>query len=56
MQPSGNIVGKVVKAGISIIGTATTLKNRYKNGITDHVHVRIHKKNGMKVNPSTVIR
>lgn len=54
IQPTASIVGKVVKAGVSIIGTAKTLKNRYKNGITDHV--RIHKKSGVKVNPSTVIR
>ncbi len=56
MQPSVNIVGTVVKAGSSIIGTAKTLKNRYKNGITDHVHVRIHTRFGTKVNPSTVIK
>lgn len=55
MQPSVNIVGTVVKAG-SIIGIAKTLKNRYKNGITDHVHVRIHTRNGVKVNPITVIK
>ncbi len=56
MQPTVNIVGTVVKAGNSIIGTAKTLKNRYKNGITDHVHVRIHTRHGGKVNPSTVIK
>ena len=56
IQPSINIVGTVVKAGSSIIGSARTLKNRYKNGITDHVHVRIHTRNGLKVNPSTVIK
>ncbi|NOX91862.1 MAG: M23 family metallopeptidase [Gammaproteobacteria bacterium] len=56
MQPSVNIVGTVVKAGSSIIGIAKTLKNRYKNGITDHVHVRIHTRYGVKVNPSTVIK
>ncbi len=56
MQPSVNIVGTVVKAGSSIMGIAKTLKNRYKNGITDHVHVRIHTRFGIKVNPSTVIK
>ncbi|MCP4489891.1 MAG: peptidoglycan DD-metalloendopeptidase family protein [Gammaproteobacteria bacterium] len=56
MQPSANIVGAVVKAGSSIIGMAKTLKNRYKNGITDHVHVRIHTRFGKKVNPSIVIK
>jgi predicted nucleic acid-binding protein len=56
IQPSANIVGTVVKAGISIIGIAKTLKNRYKNGITDHVHVRIHARHGVKVNPVTVIK
>lgn len=55
MQPSINIVGKVVKAGDGIIGTAKTLKNRYKDGITDHVHVRIHNRNGIKIDPATVI-
>lgn len=56
IQPSVNIVGTVVKAGTSTIGTARTLKNRYKNGITDHVHVRIQKKNGTKIDPATVIK
>ena len=56
IQPSINIVGTVVKAGSSVIGSARTLKNRYKNGIIDHVHVRIHTRNGLKVNPSTVIK
>jgi len=56
MQPPVNLVGSVVKAGINIIGTAKTLKNRYKNGITDHVHVRIHTRYGVKLNPSTVIK
>lgn len=55
IQPSANIVGTVVKAG-GVIGTAKTLKNRYKNGITDHVHVRIHTRQGKKVNPATVIK
>ena len=56
MQPSANIVGTVVKAGANIIGIAKTLKNRYKNGITDHVHIRIHTRDGVKVNPVTVIK
>jgi len=56
IQPSANIVGTVVKAGASVIGTAKTLKNRYKNGITDHVHVRIHSRQGAKVDPNTVIK
>ena len=56
MQPSVNIVGTVVKAGTSVIGIAKTLKNRYKDGITDHVHVRIHSRNGAKINPTTVIK
>lgn len=56
MQPSQGIVGKVVRAGASAIGVAKTLKNRYKNGITDHVHVRIHQRNGAQLNPVTVIR
>jgi len=55
IQPSINIVGTVVKAGTSIIGTAKSLQNRYK-GITDHVHVRIHTRYGVKVNPATVIK
>lgn len=56
MQPAANIVGTVVKAGVSCIGIARTLKNRYKNGITDHVHVRIQNRNGSKVDPSIVIK
>lgn len=56
IQPSVNIVGKIVKAGVDVIGLAKTLKNRYKDGITDHVHVRIHKRNGTKIDPATVIK
>ncbi len=56
MQPGVNVVGSVVKAGTSVIGTAKTLKNRYKNGITDHVHVRIHNRHNTKINPATVIK
>lgn len=56
MQPSVNIVGSVVKAGISTIGIAKTLQNRYPNGMTDHVHVRIHSRYGIKIDPNTVIR
>jgi len=56
IKPSAKIVGTVVKAGISIIGKAKTLKNRYKNGITDHVHVRIHSRHGTKINPAKVIK
>lgn len=56
MQPSVNIVGKIVKAGDSIVGKAKTLKNRYKEGITDHVHVRIHKQSGAKIDPISVIK
>lgn len=55
IQPGSNIVGCVVKAGMSVLGIATTLTNRYTNGITDHVHLRIHDANGNKVNPATVI-
>ncbi len=56
IQPSANIAGLVVKAGTSVIAIAKILKNRYKKGITDHVHVRIHNKNGTKINPITVIK
>jgi len=56
IQLSVNLVGTVVKAGVSVIGTAKTLKNRYKNGITDHVHVRIHTRQGAKVDPTTLIK
>ena len=55
MEPSTHIVGKVVKAAQDVIGIARTLKNRYKDGITDHVHVRIHKRHGTKINPANVI-
>ena len=56
MQPSVDIVGSIVKAGASVIGIAKTLKNRYPNGITDHIHIRIHSRNGLKINPTTVIK
>ena len=56
IEPSINIVGQIVKAGTSIIGKAKTLTNRYKNGITDHVHVRIHTRYGSSINPATVIK
>ena len=56
MQLTANIVGEVVKAGADIIGAAKTLKKRYKNGITDHIHVRLHKRNGTKIDPATVIK
>ena len=56
MRPSSNIIGKVVKAGDTIIGIAKTLKNRYKKGIADHVHVRIHNRKGTKIDPAKVIK
>lgn len=56
IQPAVNIVNKIVKAGTTIIGNAKTLSNRYKNGITDHVHVRIHTRYGSSIDPTTVIR
>ena len=56
IKPAAKIVAKVVEAGVSVIGRAKTLKNRYKNGITDHVHVRIHDRNGRKINPAKVIK
>lgn len=55
IQPTSGIVGKVVEAGKTKIGTAKTLKNRY-SGITDHVHIRIHGRTGNKINPATVIK
>lgn len=56
IQPSVHMIGTVVKAGNSIIGVAQSLQNRYKDGITDHVHVRIHTRYGIKINPVTVIK
>ncbi len=56
IKPSVGIVGTVVKAGVSVIGKAKTLKNRYKKGITDHVHVRIHSRDDTKINPARVIK
>lgn len=56
IEPTVNIVNQVVQAGTSIIGKAKTLTNRYKNGITDHVHVRIHTRFGTPLNPETVIK
>ena len=56
IKPSPNIVGQVVWAGMTVVGVAKTLKNRYKKGITDHVHVRIHSRDGSKINPASVIK
>ena len=56
MQPSNLVVGSIVQAGRSIIGTAKTLTNRYQNGMTDHIHIRIHSRNGTQIDPATVIR
>ena len=56
MQPAENIVGSVVKAGNDIIGTAKTLQNRYKDGMIDHLHLRIHARDDTKVDPETVIQ
>ncbi len=55
IQPSANIVGKVVKAG-NIIGIVKTLKNRYTRGITDHIHLRLHGRHGNKINPTNIIK
>ena len=56
MQPSNLVVGSIVQAGRSIIGIAKTLTNRYQNGMTDHIHIRIHSRTGTQINPATVIR
>lgn len=56
IQPTVNIVNQVVKAGKTIIGKAKTLTNRYTNGITDHIHVRIHTRYGSSIDPTSVIR
>ena len=58
MAPKPGILGQVVEAGKSAIGTAKTLQNRYKHPtkkMIDHLHIRIHKENGTKVNPASVI-
>lgn len=56
IKPSVNIINQVVKAGVSVIGRAKTLSNRYSKNITDHVHVRMQTRFGSSVNPSTVIK
>ncbi len=56
IEPSAKLVGTIVQAGINVIGNAKTLKNRYPNGMTDHVHVRIHDRDGTTIDPEEVIR
>lgn len=56
IKPAVNIINQVVKAGVSIIGRAKTLSNRYSKDITDHVHVRLQTRYGSSINPSTVIK
>ncbi len=55
LEPEHNIVGKLVIAGLSPIGKAKSLQRRYPNGITNHVHIRIHNENNSSINPTTVI-
>lgn len=56
IEPALNIVNQIVKAGTSVVGKAKTLTNRYKDGMTDHVHVRLHTRFGSRINPETVIK
>lgn len=56
IKPAVNIINQVVKAGVTVIGRAKTLSNRYSKEITDHVHVRLQTRFGSSVNPSTVIK
>jgi peptidoglycan hydrolase-like protein with peptidoglycan-binding domain len=55
VQPGAHIVGTLVRAGQTAIGTAQSLQERYP-GITDHVHVRVHRAGGAAVDPATLIR
>ena len=64
LAPTPGIVGKVLEAG-DPIGIVSTLQNRYPpqrpplinvGSMTDHVHVRIHTRVGVRVNPASVIR
>lgn len=64
LAPSAGIVGRLLAAG-DVIGTAQTLQNRYPpmrpplrrvGQMTDHVHVRIHDRRGVKIDPARVIR
>ncbi|MFT3767414.1 MAG: peptidoglycan-binding protein [Minicystis sp.] len=54
IQPARGIVGSLVRAGQTVIGTAQSLQERYP-GITNHVHVRIHRADGTPVDPATLI-
>ena len=56
LKPSVNIINQVVKAGVTVIGKAKTLSNRYSKDITDHVHVRLQTRFGSSINPSKVIK
>lgn len=55
IAPATRIVGSLVRAGQTVIGTAQSLQARYA-GITDHVHVRFHAADGSRVDPATLIR
>lgn len=56
MQPLDNIVGSIVKAGDSMVGSAKTLQNRYTNGMTDHIHIRLHDRQDNIINAEDVIK
>lgn len=65
IMPRPGIVDTIVAAGKTKLGTASTLQNRYPRrptplinagSITDHVHVRIHTRHGLKINPANVIK
>lgn len=55
IQPASGVVGALVRAGQTVIGQAQSLQERYP-GITDHVHVRVHRADGTAVDPTTLIR
>ena len=55
IAPARGVVGSLVRAGQTVIGTAQSLQGRYR-GITDHVHVRIRRADGTAVDPATLIR
>jgi murein DD-endopeptidase MepM/ murein hydrolase activator NlpD len=54
ISPTLPSLGHVVKAGVTVLGKALTLNNRYP-GITDHVHVRVHKLGNQALDPQKLI-
>ena len=62
LRPMAGIIGKIIRAGHDVVGSALTLQRRYPKdathptAITDHIHVRIHTRSDVAMDPATLIR